>query len=93
MKIISYNVNGIRAAINKGFVDWLKEADPDIVLIQETKAHQEQIYRVVPEKEEQILLLDPKGEDIADPYGCPVDIYRQTAKKIKECLVERMGEV
>ena len=32
-KIFSYNVNGIRAAINKGFVDWLKEANPDIVLI------------------------------------------------------------
>jgi exodeoxyribonuclease-3 len=42
-KIISYNVNGIRAAINKGFVDWLKETNPDIVLIQETKAHKEQV--------------------------------------------------
>ena len=42
-KIISYNVNGIRAAMNKGFVMWLKEANPDIVLIQETKAHQEQV--------------------------------------------------
>ena len=42
-KIFSYNVNGIRAAINKGFVNWLKEADPDIVLIQETKAHKEQV--------------------------------------------------
>lgn len=42
-KIISYNVNGIRAALNKGFTDWLKEADPDIVLIQETKAHKEQV--------------------------------------------------
>ena len=42
-KIISYNVNGIRAAINKEFVKWLKEANPDIVLIQETKAHQEQV--------------------------------------------------
>lgn len=42
-KIFSYNVNGIRAAINKGFVDWLKETNPDIVLIQETKAHKEQV--------------------------------------------------
>ncbi len=42
-KIISYNVNGIRAAMNKGFVKWLKEANPDIVLIQETKAHREQV--------------------------------------------------
>ncbi|MBU8892608.1 MAG: exodeoxyribonuclease III [Bacteroidales bacterium] len=42
-KIISYNVNGIRAAINKGFPDWLKIENPDIVLIQETKAHKEQV--------------------------------------------------
>ena len=43
MKIISYNVNGIRAAINKGFIDWLKAASPDILCIQETKAHKEQL--------------------------------------------------
>ncbi|MFY0591680.1 exodeoxyribonuclease III [Roseivirga sp.] len=43
MKIISYNVNGIRAALKKGFVDWLKEEDPDVVCIQELKAHPEQI--------------------------------------------------
>lgn len=42
-KIFSYNVNGIRAAISKGFVDWLEEEAPDIVLIQETKAQPEQI--------------------------------------------------
>jgi len=42
-KIYSYNVNGIRAAINKGFGDWIKKADPDIVCIQETKAREEQV--------------------------------------------------
>jgi exodeoxyribonuclease-3 len=43
MKIISYNVNGIRAAINKGFIAWLKAANPDVICIQETKAHKEQL--------------------------------------------------
>ena len=43
MKIISYNVNGIRAAIKKGFLDWLKQASPDVICIQETKAHKEQL--------------------------------------------------
>ena len=43
LKIISYNVNGIRAAIRKGFFEWLKAESPDIVLIQETKAKPEQI--------------------------------------------------
>jgi len=43
MKIISYNVNGIRAAVKKGFLDWLQVANPDVILIQETKAHKEQL--------------------------------------------------
>lgn len=43
MKIISYNVNGIRAAMRKGFIDWLKNANPDVVLIQETKATPDQV--------------------------------------------------
>ncbi|MDX1277615.1 exodeoxyribonuclease III [Oceanihabitans sediminis] len=43
MKIISYNVNGIRAAINKGFIDWLKAANPDVLCLQEIKAMKEQL--------------------------------------------------
>lgn len=43
MRIISYNVNGIRAAINKGFLDWLKTDPADVVCIQETKAQQENV--------------------------------------------------
>lgn len=43
MKIISYNVNGIRAAINKGFIEWLQQADPDIICLQEIKAMKEQL--------------------------------------------------
>lgn len=43
MKIISYNVNGIRAAINKGFIEWLIAANPDVVCLQEIKALKEQL--------------------------------------------------
>lgn len=43
MKIISYNVNGIRAAVNKGFLDWLKVANPDVICLQEIKALKEQL--------------------------------------------------
>ncbi|MCF6242295.1 MAG: exodeoxyribonuclease III [Bacteroidales bacterium] len=42
-KIYSYNVNGIRAAINKGLAEWIKQENPDILCIQETKAQPEQI--------------------------------------------------
>lgn len=38
MKIISYNVNGIRAAITKGFLEWLVQANPDVICLQEIKA-------------------------------------------------------
>ena len=43
MKIISYNVNGIRAAIKKDFIDWLTSADPDVICLQEIKALEEQL--------------------------------------------------
>ena len=42
-RIISYNVNGIRAAIRKGLLDWVQAAGPDILLIQESKAQPDQI--------------------------------------------------
>ena len=42
-KIISYNVNGIRSALSKGWIEWLKATDPDIVCLQEIKANPEQL--------------------------------------------------
>lgn len=43
MKIISFNVNGIRSAINKGLLEWLEKEKPDVFCVQETKAQPEQI--------------------------------------------------
>ncbi|MCB9426484.1 MAG: exodeoxyribonuclease III [Flavobacteriales bacterium] len=43
MKIISYNVNGIRAAITKGFLEWLQAEAPDVICLQEIKATIDQI--------------------------------------------------
>lgn len=43
MKIVSYNLNGIRAAMNKGLLDWLGQYNPDVFCIQESKAQPEQI--------------------------------------------------
>ena len=43
MKIISYNLNGIRAATTKGFINWLEEESPDVICIQETKAQIDQM--------------------------------------------------
>jgi len=43
MKIVSYNVNGIRAALKKGFLEWLVATDPDVICLQEIKAQEEQL--------------------------------------------------
>ena len=52
MNLYSWNVNGVRAAQNKGFLNWLHKTRPDILAIQETKAHPDQLD---PE------LRDPEG--------------------------------
>lgn len=41
--LLSWNVNGIRAVAKKGFLEWFREADPDVLCLQETKAHPEQV--------------------------------------------------
>lgn len=55
LRIISWNVNGIRAIHKKGFLDWFDTAAPDILCIQETKAHREQL----PDE-----LLNVRGYDV-----------------------------
>lgn len=52
MKLYSWNVNGIRAAQSKGFLDWLKQESPDVLCLQETKANQDQL---------DLFLTAPKG--------------------------------
>ena len=43
MKIVSYNLNGIRSAMSKGLLNWLQTENPDVFCIQESKAQPEQI--------------------------------------------------
>lgn len=43
MKIITYNVNGLRSVLSKGFTDWLATEQPDVLCLQETKAQPDQI--------------------------------------------------
>lgn len=43
MRIITYNVNGIRAAMSKGLTEWVRNAQPDVLCLQEVKAHPEQV--------------------------------------------------
>lgn len=48
MKLISWNVNGLRACVGKGFLDFMKEADADIFCVQETKLQEGQIELDIP---------------------------------------------
>lgn len=52
MRVLSWNVNGIRAAERKGFFEWLEKKPADIICVQETKAHPEQLIKKI---------LEPNG--------------------------------
>lgn len=43
MRLLSWNVNGIRAACKKGFLDWLKKDQPEVLCLQETKCEADQV--------------------------------------------------
>lgn len=88
MKIISYNVNGIRAAMQKGLVEWLAKESPDIVCLQETKALPEQVdCRLFEELGYQLYWMSaekkgysgvaifsrPKPKHVS--FGCEIELY------------------
>lgn len=95
MKIISYNVNGIRAALKKGFENWLKEENPDIICIQELKAMADQIepfyddlgYELYTETAEKkgysgvAILTKQKPKHVA--YGCGNPLYDSEGRVIR----------
>lgn len=89
MKIITYNLNGVRAAIRKGLIGWLKAADADLVCLQELKASESQvpmdlfhelgyehIYWMAAEKKGYsgvAILSRVKPEQVN--FGCQIDKY------------------
>ncbi len=96
MKIYSYNVNGIRAAMTKGFMNWLEQSDADVVCIQETKAQEDQIpklefktlgydcYCLSAKKKgySGVAILTRKApKNIV--YGCGKDIYDNEGRMIR----------
>ena len=61
MKLISWNVNGLRAIYKKGFLDFFNEIDADIFCIQETKMQEGQIELDLPEYEQYFNSAERKG--------------------------------
>src|SRR5690606_34412351 len=61
MKLISWNVNGLRACLNKGFLDFFREIDADIFCIQETKLQEGQVQLELPGYEQYWNYAEKKG--------------------------------
>jgi len=61
LKLLSWNVNGIRAILNKGFKEFMNEHNPDIICIQETKAHPKQVELVLEDYEHFWNAAEKKG--------------------------------
>ncbi len=88
MKIYSWNVNGIRAVMKKGDLErFLKQHDPDILCLQETKASKDQVEIDLPQYEEYWNSAEKKGysgtaiftkhSPLDVIYGLPDDIVKQ----------------
>ena len=67
MKIITYNVNGLRAAVNKGLPEWLAEENPDVLCLQETKLHPNNIrQRLLRHLDIKHISIRHRKKDIAE---------------------------
>ena len=47
MKLVSWNVNGVRAVLKKGLLDFMEASDADVICLQETKAHPGDVQHVI----------------------------------------------
>ena len=92
MKFISWNVNGIRACVQKGFLDFFQEADADIFCIQETKMQEGQLDLELPEYHQYWNYAVRKGysgtaiftkrEPISVQYGIGIEEHDQEGRVI-----------
>ena len=92
MKLVSWNVNGLRSCLTKGFLEYVKQEDPDIVCLQETKLQPEQAVFDLPGYHRYFNSADKKGysgtavltkeEPLSVVYGFGDDIHRHEGRVI-----------
>ena len=92
MKLISWNVNGLRAAVEKGFLDFFKEAGADIFCLQETKLQEGQIKLDLPGYHQYWNYAEKKGysgtaifckeEPVSVTYGLGIDEHDHEGRVI-----------
>ncbi len=95
-KIISYNLNGIRSALSKGLMEWIKATDPDVLCFQEIKAQPEQLDLTLFEKAgyhhywypaqkkgySGVAIFSKLMPDKIE-YGCGISIYDMEGRVIR----------
>lgn len=92
MKLISWNVNGLRAAEKKGFMDYFREVDADIFCLQETKLQQGQIdldlsdyydyWNYAVKKGYSGTAIFSKSEPLSVQYGLDIEVHDQEGRVI-----------
>ncbi|MBA3927509.1 exodeoxyribonuclease III [Listeria rustica] len=92
MKLISWNVNGLRAAEKKGFMDYFREVDADIFCLQETKLQQGQInldlsgyhdyWNYAVKKGYSGTAIFSKSEPLSVKYGLDIEVHDQEGRVI-----------
>jgi len=96
MKIITYNINGIRAVLKKDFLKWLEASNPDVLCLQETKAMEDQFDKSIFEDIGYHFHLQPaekkgysgvailtKKKPIHVEYGCGIEKYDVEGRVIR----------
>ena len=96
MRIISYNVNGIRAAIRKGFLDWLEKEKYDVICLQEIKASPDQLdipaierlgyhsyWMPAMKKGYSGVAILSKPKPVQIEYGCGMEVYDSEGRVIR----------
>ena len=97
MKLVSWNINGIRAAAKRGFAEWLGSASPEILCLQETKAHPEDVkVEVLPPRpmtegsrmmEIELRITVPPWEQLTNQGGQVEVFTNQTDPEFKRLVV------
>ncbi len=92
MKLVSWNVNGLRACLNKGFLDYVAAEAPDVLCLQETKLQPEQALFDLPGYHRYFYSADKRGysgtavltrtEPLSVSYGFGEDIHRHEGRVI-----------
>ena len=92
MKLVSWNVNGLRSCLTKGFLEYVKQEDPDIVCLQETKLQPEQAVFELEGYHRYFHSADKKGysgtavltkeEPLSVVYGFGDDVHRHEGRVI-----------